>query len=136
MELQFNINKSAQFVFEHLRDMQKFVSVHPIIYKAEALGENRYKIYEKLKLLLVPMNFTYIVQLEEDRENLRVSYSTTVKKVVHINMNFEISGNSQNCMVKEVVNFNSFLPVKPIMKSIFRKQHHLLFLNIDKASMS
>jgi carbon monoxide dehydrogenase subunit G len=133
MDLQFNINKPAEFVFEHLRDMQKFVSVHPIIYKAEPLGENRYKIYEKLKLLLVPMDVTYIVLLEEDRKNLRVSYSTTVKKVVRINMRFDISGDSQSCIVNEVVNFDSFLPLKPVMRSIFRKQHQQLFLNIDKA---
>jgi carbon monoxide dehydrogenase subunit G len=135
MELQFNINKPAEFVFEHLRDMQKFVSVHPIIYKAEPLGENRYKIYEKLKLLLVPMDFTYIVLQEEDRKNLRVRYSTTVKRMVHINMHFEISGDSKSCVVNEVVNFDSFLPLKPVMRSIFRKQHQQLFLNIDKAKL-
>ena len=135
MELQFNINKPPQFVFEHLRDMQKFVSVHPIIYKAEPLGENRYKIYERLKLLLVPMDFTYIVLQEEDSQNLQIRYTTTVKKIVHINMHFEISGDSKSCMVKEVVNFDSFLPVKPVMESIFRKQHRQLFLNIDNVKL-
>jgi carbon monoxide dehydrogenase subunit G len=135
MELQFSINKPAEFVFEHLRDMQKFVSVHPIIYKAEPLGENRYKIYEKLPLLLIPMDVTYIVLLEEDRKIMRVKYSTTVKKLVHINMHFDISGDSKSCVVNEVVNFDSFLPVKQVMKSIFRKQHQLLFLNIDKANL-
>jgi hypothetical protein len=115
--------------------MQKFVSVHPIIYKAEPLGENRYKIYEKLPLLLIPMDVTYIVLLEEDRKIMRVKYSTTVKKLVHINMHFDISGDSKSCVVNEVVNFDSFLPVKQVMKSIFRKQHQLLFLNIDKANL-
>lgn len=72
MTLEFKVNKSANAVFEYLSDMQKFVSVHPIIYKIDPLGEEKYLVFEKLKLLFIPWDFTYIVKLDANKERKQV----------------------------------------------------------------
>jgi len=42
MELSFKINKSADFIFDYLTDMQKFVSVHPVITKIDKTNNDSY----------------------------------------------------------------------------------------------
>jgi len=133
MTIEFNVNKPADIVFEYLSDMQKFVSVHPIIYKIDPLGENNYFVFERLKLLYIPWNFTYIVNIDARRETKEIIITTTVKKMVHIKMHFVIEENSGNSRIKESVTFKSFLPVTTIMSKIFSDQHTQLFLNIGKA---
>lgn len=132
MIFEFNVSKPAEVVYEYLSDMQKFVSVHPIIYKIDDLGENKFLVFEKLKLLYIPWNFTYVVKVETSKENKQVTITTTVKKMVHIKMNFTVEENSGNCKIKETVTFRSYLPVTAIMSKIFSDQHKQLFLNIGK----
>ena len=48
MILYYKIKKPTDFVFDHLTNIQKFVSIHPIIYKMDDLGNGNYKVYEKL----------------------------------------------------------------------------------------
>lgn len=133
MTLEFNVNKSTGDVFEYLSDMQKFVSVHPIIYKIDQLSPDNYLVSEKLKFLFIPWNFTYIIKLNTNKENKEVIITTTVKKMVDIKMHFVLEEVSGNSFVKETVTFKSFLPVKTIMSKIFSEQHTQLFLNIGKA---
>ena len=59
MVLTYSINKPVEIVYDCLTDMQKFVSVHPIIYKIENKGENEYLVFETLKVLFIPVSFTY-----------------------------------------------------------------------------
>ena len=127
MILHHTINKPAAIVFEYLSDMQKYVTVHPIIYKISPLGNNRYKVYEKL---ILP--FTYEARVESDIQNKTINISANVMKMVQVHMNFVIEGNNPS-RIKETVTFKSFLPVKAIMAKIFTKQHKQLFLNIEKA---
>jgi len=133
MTIEFNVNKPADIVFEYLSDMQKFVSVHPIIYKIDPLGENKYFVFERLTLLYIPWNFTYVVNIDARKETKEIIITTTVKKMVHIKMHFVIEESSGNSRIKESVTFKSFLPVTAIMSKIFSDQHTQLFLNIGKA---
>jgi carbon monoxide dehydrogenase subunit G len=131
MELRFELNKPAFVVYDHLSDMQKFVTVHPIIYKIESIGGNEYLVYERLKLLFVPARFTYKVILDADSTNKTVSYKARINAITSIEMHFRIDESEKGCKVSEVVSFNTFLPVKTILRSIFRTQHHQLFKNIN-----
>jgi carbon monoxide dehydrogenase subunit G len=131
MELSFKLSKPALLVYDHLSDMQKFVTVHPIIYKIEPLGKDHYLIYEKLKLFLIPANFTYKVLVESDPDKKTVNYKARINALTKIEMQFCIKEESGGCIVNEVVDFKSYLPVKAMMKNIFRIQHKLLFDNIN-----
>lgn len=64
MKLSFRLEKSADIIFDYLTDMQKFVSVHLVIYKIDNTGINRYLVYEMLKFGFIPFPFTYPVAMK------------------------------------------------------------------------
>ena len=49
MKLSFKIHKNIDLVFDYLTDMQKFVSVHPVIFKIENTSAKSYLVHETLK---------------------------------------------------------------------------------------
>ena len=53
MKLRHTISKSQEKVFEYLSDMQKFASVHPLIYQVDQVKEHEYLFYEKIKFFAV-----------------------------------------------------------------------------------
>ena len=133
MKLEFTVNKPLPHVFEYLTDMKKFVSVHPIIYQMDDLGESNYLVHEKLKLLYIPCTFRYKANVKGHAKGDHVRISAVVMGMVNIEMNFFLQEQADTTVVSEEVNFRSLLPVKPVMKKIFREQHRELFNNIDKA---
>jgi carbon monoxide dehydrogenase subunit G len=132
MDLCFRLQKPPALVYDYLSDMQKFVSVHPIIYKIEPIEKNQYLIYERLKLIFIPANFTYTVLVESDLDKKTVNYKARINALTKVEMNFDIKEDGSGCVVNEKVDFKSYLPVQTLMKSIFREQHKLLFDNINK----
>lgn len=131
LELSYQINQPVSLVFESLTNMQKFVSVHPIIFKIEPLENNKYLIHERLKIAFIPFSFTYVATVEGDKEKGLITIKATVFKVTKIEMRFQLSSKNNQTLVSETVNFKSHLPVEPIMKAVFKKQHQLLFQNIS-----
>lgn len=129
MELTYKINKTRGFILDYLSDMQKFVSVHPVIYKIENRGENQYLVYEKLKFVFIPFSFTYPVIIEQNENS--VMMKAIVMKLTRIEINFRVRVENGFTVVDETIHFRSPLPVKRIMQGIFRKQHAQLFRNID-----
>ncbi len=133
MNIHFKVTQSPDFIFECLTNMQKFVSVHPLISKAEDLANGKYLIHETLKIGFVPISFTYPATVKSNASDLSVKMNATVMRVARIEMNFKIIERKDYCSVEETVTFKSPLPVKFIMQKIFKKQHKELFKNIEKA---
>ncbi|MBK7882465.1 MAG: hypothetical protein IPJ81_00470 [Chitinophagaceae bacterium] len=113
--------------------MKKFVSVHPVITKIDTLGNNNYLVHETLKIGFIPFSFTYPVTIESNDFDKSVIIRATVMKFTKIEMIFKLSSYNGLTKIDETINFNTFLPVKPIMQKIFRKQHQQLFKNIEQA---
>lgn len=111
--------------------MQKYVSVHPVIYRIDDTGKNSYLVYETLKFAFIPFSFTYPVTIEKDDINKTVKIRATVKKLTKVEMTFLLKKDGEFTSVEEEIQFKSILPVKSIMKRIFRKQHTQLFKNIE-----
>lgn len=132
MDLSFKINKSTDYAFDYLTDMQKFVTVHPVIYKIDAITHENYLVYETLKLGFIPFSFTYPVTIEKNSVDKIVVIRATVFKLTKIEMQFVLKSDNDYTIIKEEINFKSPLPVKFIMKSIFKKQHTQLFKNIEQ----
>jgi hypothetical protein len=130
MNLEHKIKKPTNFVFDHLTDMQKFVSVHPIIYKMDDLSNGNYKVYEKLGLV----SFTYSANVNGDPQNKIVNIKAVVMKMTHIEMIFKLKSAGDHTLIEETVNFRSPLPIKTLMQNIFRKQHKQLFFNIENSN--
>jgi len=131
LDLSFTLNKPPDLIFDYLTDMQKFVSVHPVISKIDKTGNDSYLVYETLKLGFIPFSFTYPVTIEKNSNDKVVVIRATVMKVTKIEMKFVLKTDNDHTIVEENIQFRSPLPIKFIMQSIFRKQHNQLFKNIE-----
>jgi len=135
MELTFKLNKTADFVFDYLTDMQKFVLVHPVIYQIDHTGSNAYLVHEKLKFGFIPFSFTYPITVKKNIIDKIVIIRATVFGLTKIEMKFELSLENGFTVVKESIQFKSPFPIKSVMRSIFNTQHKQLFKNIDTISI-
>lgn len=131
MDLLFKLNKPPDLIFDYLTDMQKFVSVHPVISKIDKTGDERYLVYETLKFGFIPFSFTYPVTIEKNTIDKVVVIRATVMKMTKIEMKFVLKTDNDHTIIEENIQFRSPLPIKFIMQSIFRKQHKQLFKNIE-----
>lgn len=131
MKLSFKIHKNIDFVFDYLTDMQKFVSVHPVISKIENTSDKHYLVHETLKFGFIPFSFTYQVTIENSISDKIVVIRATVFNLTKIEMKFVLKADNGHTIIDEEIQFKSPLPVKFIMESVFRKQHDQLFKNIE-----
>jgi carbon monoxide dehydrogenase subunit G len=127
LRLEFQVAKPPQHVFAVLSDMQKFVAIHPVISEAQALGQDRYKLKETLRFVGIPLRFRYEVHVYANHKQLQVLMTAKVMLLVGIQIQFDVSGNDKESLVKEQISFKTVLPVHFILRSIFRKQHSKLF---------
>ena len=133
MNLIFKVNATIDVVFNYLTNMQKFAAIHPVITKINSLGNNNYLVYETLKIGFIPISFTYPVNVVQNEIAKKVVIRATVMKVNKIEMIFNLTTKSQATIIEESITFKTFFLLKPIMKSIFKKQHLQLFKNLDLA---
>lgn len=131
MTLVFKVKQNLALVFDYLSDMQKFVSIHPVISKIDVRGNNNYLVHETLKIVGIPITFSYPVTVISDEKKHEVLIKATVMKLTKIEMRFKLSQQKDHTLLEELITFNSPLPVKSMMQTIFRKQHAQLFKNMD-----
>ena len=131
MHLSFRLKKTSNFIFDYLTDIQKFVSVHPVIFKMDKTGNDSYLVYETLKFGFIPFTFTYPVTIEKNQIDKIVIIRATVMKWIKIELKFILKTYNDITVVEESIQFKSPLPIKFAMQSIFRKQHSQLFKNIE-----
>ena len=131
MKLSFRIKKNIDITFDYLTDMQKFVSVHPVISQMDNTGKESYLVHETLKFGFTSFSFTYPVTIEKSISDKKVTIRATVFKLTKIEMQFILKTDNDFTIIEEEINFKSSLPVKFIMQSIFKKQHNHLFKNIE-----
>lgn len=132
MKLKFRMKKTPDFIFDYLTDMQKFVSVHPVIFQIDNTGNESYLVHETLKMGFIPFSFTYPVTIEKNTIEKIVIIRATVMKLTKIEMKFALKTDNDYTIIEEAINFKSPLPIKFIMQSIFKKQHSQLFKNIEQ----
>ena len=134
MKLSFTMHKDPDIVFDFLTDMQKFVSVHPVISQIDHIGNESYLVHETLKFGFIPFSFTYPVTIEKCALNKTVTIRANVFKLTKIEMKFVLKADNGYTIIDEEILFKSPLPVKFIMEGIFKKQHDQLFKNIEMKS--
>lgn len=132
MKLIFTINKKADIIFDYLTDMQKYVSVHPVITRIKNKQKNYYLVYETLQLGFIPISFSYPATVEGDKRNKTVNFKATIMKLATFEMQFLLHENGDHTIIEEIITIKSLLPIKGIMQRLFRKTHQELFNNIEK----
>jgi carbon monoxide dehydrogenase subunit G len=133
MKLYFKIQKSIEEVYDYLTDMQKFQSIHPIIHRIDALGQEKYLIHERLPLGIFTIPFTYPMTLETNPSENQVKMKATVFGLVKIVLFFTLSTNQNYTFIDEDIKFTSIWPMGFFLKSTFKKHHHRMFKNLSKA---
>jgi carbon monoxide dehydrogenase subunit G len=131
MKLSFRIKKNIDITFDYLADMQKFLSVHPVISRIDNTGKESYLVHETLKFGFIPFSFTYPVTIENSISDKIVVIRATVFKLTKIEMKFVLKADNGYTIIDEEIQFKLPLPVKFIMESVFKKQHDQLFKNIE-----
>lgn len=132
MELTFKSTKPLELIWDYLTDMEKFVSIHPVITRIDTRGNNSYLVHETLKMGFIPISFTYPVTVEPDFTGQLIIFKARVMKLAKIEMTFSLKEVNGFSIVEEKIRFTSILPVKGVMQRIFKKQHEQLFMNIDR----
>ncbi len=132
MKLNFKINKPIDVVFEHLTNMEKFVKVHPIIYKMEKIGSGTYLVHEKLKMVFIPINFKYTAVINSNANNRTIHMNATIMKRTNVDMHYSLRTDGNFTYVSEEVIYRSPLPLIWLMQMVFKKQHSILFRNMEK----
>lgn len=132
MRLSHKINKSPEFIFDYLIDMNKFASIHPVISKIESKGGNQFLVFETLKFGFIPYSFTYPVTIESNKEKNEVQMKAIVMKMHKVGMTFNIRQENNHSIVEEEISFRSPLPIKSMMSRIFKKQHEQFFKNMNE----
>lgn len=136
MKLSFKVNTTLDLVFDYLTDMQKFVSVHPVIFQIDHIRNEHFLVHETLTFAFVPFSFTYPVTIEKNELDKTVMIRATVFKWTKIEMKFVFKAGNNCTLIEEDINFKSPLPVKFMMQYIFKKQHTKLFKNIEMKVMA
>jgi carbon monoxide dehydrogenase subunit G len=126
--LTFEVKKPIETVFENLTDMQKFVSFHPIIDKIERISDNNYRVHETLGF---GFRFEYFVAINPNLSEKTVEMKATVLKFTKIEMNFVLKSIDGFTRITECIDIKSPFPVKRIISRIFKKQHQILFENMN-----
>ena len=106
MKLLFRINKNIDFAFDYLTDMQKFVSVHPVIFQIDNIGNERYLVHEKLKFGFIPFSFTYPVTIEKNILDKKVTIRAIVFKFTKIEMKFNLKTDNNFTIIGCFRSFN------------------------------
>ena len=133
MEMFHQLSKSPSAVLPYLAEMDLFAKMNPVIEKIEKLDDNRYRVHEKMKMGPVFHRVSYPMTLEIDPTIPKVEYHAVISGMAHIYITMILSGDHNHCQVQETIRFRSFLPLFFMIKSIFIKQHRILFENIDQA---
>ncbi len=132
MILEYLLNKPITFVYQHLADANKFVAVHPLIYKCEQVGKNQFRFYEKQKLFgFLPYRFSYIVQLNTDPKQQIVTMNAVAMGILKIELIFQLSEKQGKTYIKETVNLKSVLPIVFLVNPIFSTVHKEIFERIE-----
>jgi carbon monoxide dehydrogenase subunit G len=129
--LTFEVKKPIETVFENLTDMQKFVSFHPIIDKIEPVSGNHYFVEETLRFGSISLSFEYFVSINSNLAKKTVEMKATVLKFTKIEMNFVLKSIDGFTRITECIHIKSTFPVKQIISRIFKKQHQILFKNMN-----
>jgi ribosome-associated toxin RatA of RatAB toxin-antitoxin module len=131
MEHTFQINQQAEVVFDYLTDMQKYQSLHPTNTKIDDLGNNKYVLHKRMKFGPIPYTFSYPITITGDRNSFNIKMVAVVQWFNTLEIGFRMIPTVNYTIVEETITFKSLLPLQFLMENSFRKQHKILFKNVN-----
>jgi len=114
--------------------MNRFAEVHPVIERIKVLSDNKYLVFERMNFGPIPFKTKYPLTVKSDEQKMWIHYHAVISGIAHLFLDITLTGDDTRCEVKETIHTRSPVPVAFIVNPIFRKQHAILFENIDHAS--
>lgn len=132
LTLHFQVKVDTNHVLEYLSHTDKFVSAHPLIYKMESLGNDLYRVNEKVQFGPISHRFEYKAKIERQKNG--ISIDANIMDLVKISMKMILAADGEHTAVCEEVEIRTILPVKNFMLRMIKKQHKVFFENIEKTA--
>lgn len=129
--LHFTLQKEKAFIATFLTDPERFVSVHPLIYRMEPLGDGQFKVFEQVMLGPLPIRFTYKAEISEKQNAIFIR--AVVMRLTNISMTFRFESSGNSTTVIEDVDISSPLPIRRFMEKLIAEQHQIMFQTIQSA---
>jgi len=128
-EFVFKVRKDVINIKQQLINVENFVNVHPLIYKMTHSGGNKYKVFEKIKICIIPYRFTYKALITGYKDSVKMV--ATVLGFTTISMFFTLHEDDKFTVIKERLVVKSTLPITNYMNRLIEKQHRIMFNNIE-----
>lgn len=136
VRLQFQLQKSAEAVFTHLSDVNKYAQIHPVIQSIQRTGPMDYLVFEELRFGPLPIRFSYPATVESDPTARIIQMRATVLSICTVHLQFEVAPANEGCLVCEHISVSTWLPIQRLIISVFRTQHTRMFANLEMLSLS
>lgn len=134
MEVHCTVNKSISEVYAILKDLKNYGKYHPIITDVKQIEANKYKIYETVRMGLIPIRFVYPATVSTNEATDQIVYDAVVMNLVKIKMDYTLSPiNAQTTNVMEKITIKSILPVHWYLSRLIKKCHIELFDRVSKS---
>lgn len=128
-EFIFRVKKDIITIKQQLTNVKNFVNVHPLIYKMTDLGGYKYKVFEEIKIGVIPCRFTYNAIITDEKDSVKIV--ATVMGMTTISMFFTFQEEDKVTVIHERLIIKSPLPIKNYLNRFIEKQHEIMFNNIE-----
>ena len=130
--LDHHIPRPVDEVYPYLSDIERFVSMHPVIYKCEHKGGTDHVLYERLRVLGIGISFSYPVCIQESIPNERVVMFSEFIKGVNLRLVFDLTCNGETTTIKETILFKGPFFVRPMFMRLLARMHSEMMTNIGQ----
>ncbi len=128
-----DLNAPVEKIFPFFSDMDKFVGVHPVIYKCTCLGGNEYRLFERLSLAFFKISFSYLVTLEKSVINQQVVMYSKIRRGATLRLTFDFTEAKNTTRITETVDFDGPPGISTLFIKFLTRMHNNLIENLGAA---
>jgi carbon monoxide dehydrogenase subunit G len=130
---EFLIRRPADRVFADLADPDRFAACHPLIYRMERRGPDRFKVFETFRLGPLGVPFTYPAKMRADPSTRSLRIEAVVHGMIRIDMDLAVIPEGGHTLLREHLRIRSSLPVESRLSRFIRQQHAVMCRNLESA---
>lgn len=131
-KLMHTLPTTPDVAFRYLTDMDLFASIHPVISKIQHKGNDRYLVFETLKMGPIPVSFRYPVVIRHDISKYFVHMQAVIFNMTTVEMSFNLFEEKGFTTIEENIHIKSLPLLNSMTLGVIETQHNVLFENIAK----
>lgn len=120
----FEFPQPIEELFPFFSDANKFVDIHPVIYKCQHLKDSDFQLFERLKLIgNLGFSFSYPVTFTAIHDKQQVTMTSQIRKGVHLELLFDFKAIEGKTILTESVTFTGPFFIRPLFIPFLAKVH-------------